>query len=85
MFKYDTVHGNFKGDIHTANGKLVINGQEIAVFAEKVQITSKSDGALSDILNALRTLQTSRGASPALTTSSSPLVSSPRRRRLVST
>lgn len=40
MFKYDTVHGNFKGDIHTANGKLVINGQEIAVFAEKVEMTT---------------------------------------------
>jgi len=35
MFKYDTVHGIFKGDVHTANGKLVVNGKEIAVFNEK--------------------------------------------------
>ena len=36
MFKYDTVHGIFKGDVHHANGKLVVNGKEIAVFGEKV-------------------------------------------------
>lgn len=36
MFKYDTVHGVFKGDVHTANGKLVVNGKEIAVFNERV-------------------------------------------------
>jgi len=35
MFKYDTVHGVFKGDVHTANGKLVVNGKEIAVFNER--------------------------------------------------
>ncbi|KAL7005100.1 hypothetical protein EMMF5_005340 [Cystobasidiomycetes sp. EMM_F5] len=35
MFKYDTVHGIFKGDIAVKDGKLVINGNEIAVFAER--------------------------------------------------
>jgi len=37
MFKYDSTHGQFKGDVHAdhANKKLVINGHEIAVFAEK--------------------------------------------------
>jgi len=35
MFKYDTVHGIFKGDVHHANGKLVVNGNEISVFGEK--------------------------------------------------
>lgn len=37
MFKYDTVHGIFKGDVHHANGKLVVNGNEISVFGEKVR------------------------------------------------
>lgn len=36
MFKYDTVHGIFDGDVHHANGKLVVNGNEISVFGEKV-------------------------------------------------
>ncbi len=35
MFKYDSVHGRFKGDIHTKDGKLVVNGQVISVFAER--------------------------------------------------
>ena len=35
MAKYDTMHGQFKGDLKTENGKLVVNGQAISVFAEK--------------------------------------------------
>lgn len=35
MFKYDSTHGRFNGDVHTANGKLVVNGVEIQVFMEK--------------------------------------------------
>jgi len=35
MFKYDTVHGRFKGDVHTEGGKLIINGQHVTCFAEK--------------------------------------------------
>ncbi|KAL5479021.1 hypothetical protein ACEPAI_2309 [Sanghuangporus weigelae] len=35
MFKYDTVHGRFKGSVATEGGKLVIEGHSIAVFAEK--------------------------------------------------
>jgi len=34
MFKYDSTHGRFKGDVHVQDGKLVINGQSIAVFQE---------------------------------------------------
>ncbi|MDO4543217.1 MAG: type I glyceraldehyde-3-phosphate dehydrogenase [Clostridia bacterium] len=35
MLKYDTVHGHFKGDAKVENGKLVVNGKEIAVYACK--------------------------------------------------
>lgn len=35
MFKYDTVHGRFKGSVHTKDGKLVVDGNPISVFAEK--------------------------------------------------
>eukprot|EP01084_Bolivina_argentea_P126256 223571_1 len=32
MFKYDSVHGQFKGDIEAKDGKLFVNGQAIAVY-----------------------------------------------------
>ncbi|KIY64767.1 glyceraldehyde 3-phosphate dehydrogenase [Cylindrobasidium torrendii FP15055 ss-10] len=35
MFKYDSVHGRFKGDIKVEGGKLIINGKPITVYAEK--------------------------------------------------
>lgn len=35
MFKYDTIHGRFKGYVGTKNGKLVIEDKEITVFAER--------------------------------------------------
>ncbi len=35
MTKYDSVHGRFKGEVSAADGKLVVNGKEIAVFAER--------------------------------------------------
>jgi len=35
MFKYDSTHGQYKGTVEIANGKLVIDGQEIAVFNER--------------------------------------------------
>lgn len=34
MFKYDSTHGRFKGDVHHKDGKLFVNGQAIAVFME---------------------------------------------------
>jgi len=33
MFKYDSTHGRFKGDVKTENGKLVVNGHSIFVYA----------------------------------------------------
>jgi len=35
MFKYDSTHGRFKGEIKEENGVLVVNGQRIAVFQER--------------------------------------------------
>lgn len=47
MLKYDTVHGRFKGTIEVKNGKLVVNGKEISVSAERdpAQIPWGSAGA----------------------------------------
>ena len=35
MFKFDTVHGRFKGSVAIEDGKLVVEGHKITVFAEK--------------------------------------------------
>jgi glyceraldehyde 3-phosphate dehydrogenase len=35
MFKYDSTHGRFKGTVEQKDGKLVVDGHEIAVYAER--------------------------------------------------
>jgi len=47
MFKYDSTHGHFKGDVHGEGGKLVINGHHITISAEKEpsKIPWKATGA----------------------------------------
>jgi glyceraldehyde 3-phosphate dehydrogenase len=35
MFKYDSVHGRFNGTVEAKDGKLIINGKAITVFAER--------------------------------------------------
>ncbi len=47
MTKYDTVHGQFKGEIEAKDGKLIVNGKEISVFACKdpAEIAWSSCGA----------------------------------------
>jgi len=35
MFKYDSVHRGFQGDVSEKDGKLIINGKAITVFAER--------------------------------------------------
>lgn len=35
MFKYDSVHGRFKGSVEVKGDKLVIDGKSITVFGEK--------------------------------------------------
>jgi glyceraldehyde 3-phosphate dehydrogenase len=34
MFKYDSTHGKFKGEVSTKGDKLIVNGKEIAVYNE---------------------------------------------------
>lgn len=47
MLQYDTVHGQFKGTIEVADGKLIVNGNPVTVFAERdpANIDWKSCGA----------------------------------------
>lgn len=35
MFKYDSTHGRFKGDVSAKDGKLVVNGHAISVYGER--------------------------------------------------
>jgi len=35
MLKYDSVHGRFDGEVDVKNGKLIVNGKEIRVTAER--------------------------------------------------
>ncbi len=35
MLRYDTMHGQFQGEIRHEEGALIVNGQRICVFAEK--------------------------------------------------
>lgn len=35
MLKYDSVHGNFKGEISTDSGDLIVNGKKIKISAER--------------------------------------------------
>jgi glyceraldehyde 3-phosphate dehydrogenase len=47
LAKYDSTHGKIKADIHTKNGKLIVNGNEITVFSKMKpeEIEWKSAGA----------------------------------------
>lgn len=43
MLRYDSTHGQFKGTIDVKDGKLIVNGQEIRVTAEKDPANLKWD------------------------------------------
>jgi len=47
MFKYDSTHGEFKGDVKVEDGKLVIDGHAITIFNERdpANINWKAAGA----------------------------------------
>ena len=55
MVKYDTIHGRFQGSVEAKDGKLVVNGKAINVYAEKT--LPISDGA-----NAAPSISSSRPA-----------------------
>ncbi|KAJ1725366.1 hypothetical protein LPJ61_005648 [Coemansia biformis] len=35
MLRYDSTHGRLRGDVSVENGKLVVNGQQVDVYAER--------------------------------------------------
>lgn len=35
MFKYDSTHGRYKGEVQAVDGKLVVDGHHIQVFSER--------------------------------------------------
>lgn len=35
LFKYDSTHGRYKGEVEVKDGKFIVDGREISVFAEK--------------------------------------------------
>lgn len=41
MFKFDSVHGRFKGHVEAKDGKLVIEGKPISVFGEREPVNIK--------------------------------------------
>lgn len=47
MVKYDTIHGKFNGEIHSENGKIIVNGKSINVydFKDPQEIPWGKDGA----------------------------------------
>ncbi|AOW20315.1 type I glyceraldehyde-3-phosphate dehydrogenase [Urechidicola croceus] len=50
LLKYDSVHGQFDGEISTNNGNLVVNGNEIRVTAERNPADLKWDAVKADIV-----------------------------------
>jgi glyceraldehyde-3-phosphate dehydrogenase/erythrose-4-phosphate dehydrogenase len=47
MFKFDSTHGQFKGTVEAKDGKLVVDGKPITVYAERdpANIPWKESGA----------------------------------------
>jgi len=50
LLKYDSVHGQFDGDIDVKNGNLVVNGNEIRITAERNPEDLKWDAVQADIV-----------------------------------
>jgi len=50
MLKYDSVHGNFKGDIKVDGNNLVVNGKKIRLTAEKDPVNLKWNEVGADIV-----------------------------------
>ena len=50
MLKYDSVHGEFKGTVEVKDGKLVVNGNEIRITAERDPSNLKWDEVGADFV-----------------------------------
>eukprot|EP01066_Platyproteum_vivax_P017505 Platyproteum_vivax@DN7382_c0_g1_i1.p1 len=50
QLKWDSVHGNFDGTVEGKDGKLVVNGKEVKVFAEKDPASIKWGEAGADYI-----------------------------------
>lgn len=50
LLKYDSVHGNFAGEVEVKDGKLYVNGRYIRVTAEKDPSILKWDEAGADVV-----------------------------------
>lgn len=50
LLKYDSVHGNFAGDVEVKDGQLYVNGRHIRVTAEKDPSVLKWDEAGADVV-----------------------------------
>jgi len=50
MFKYDSTHGRFKGEVKQNGDKLNINGKDITIFAERDPANIKWDSAGADYI-----------------------------------
>jgi len=48
MLKYDSVHGRFEGDVSVKDGKLIVNGNQIRITAERNPENLKWDEAGAD-------------------------------------
>src|SRR5918993_6038141 len=63
LFKYDSVHGTYEGEVSAGEGRITIDGDEVQVFAEKdpanlpwaklgVDIVLESTGRFTDAAKA---------------------------------
>src|SRR5829696_2986771 len=63
LFKYDSVHRTYQGDVEAGNGSIVVDGSEIKVFAEKdpaalkwrdlgVDVVLEATGRFTDVAGA---------------------------------
>ena len=68
LFKYDSVHGRFQGQVEIKDGKMVVNGRTVQVLAEKepanlpwkdlgVQVVIESTGKFTDARDARKHLE----------------------------
>ena len=50
MFKFDSVHGRFDGEVLAKDGKLIIDGMPITVFSERDPANIKRGEAGADYI-----------------------------------